>query len=240
VRSLPWIGVRRVVAAVPAAVLCVTGSASAFPPYRSTDAGTADPYALELRLGVGKIERKAGRTEVLSPLLRANLGLPNGVELVSELEHSARGKGLTDGALGAKWARPLSDTLSVGVEALALMPVSRSSSGVGVETQLLATVRTPRYRLHINGGGFQDPRAGPLESGWRGSALAELVRNNHRLGLELFAKDSNRGRTDVRAGAGIIYALGRFDFRSGVHVGLTPAAPDVGVSLWLGTSLPLR
>ncbi|WP_293682953.1 hypothetical protein [uncultured Phenylobacterium sp.] len=215
-------------------------SAYAFPPYRSTDAGTADPHEVELRLGLGEIERDSGRTELLSPLLQANLGLPNGFELISELEYSPRGEGLKDGALGAKWAAPVSDTLSIGVETLASAPVSRSTGGVGVESTLLATIRMDRYELHLNAGGFHDPRAGLAESGWRASALAEIPRGDHRFGVELFARDSNRGRTDVRVGAGLIYDLGRFDLRTGVHVGLTPAAPDVGINLWLTTSFPLR
>lgn len=230
----------RACVALMAAVVGLPASAYAFPPYRSTDAGTADPHEVELRLGLGEIERDSGRTELLSPLLQANLGLPNGFELISELEYSPRDESLKDGALGAKWATPVSDTLSIGVETLALAPVSRSTSGLGVESALLATIRKERYELHLNAGGFHDPRAGPAESGWRASALVEIPRRDHRVGLELFATDSNRGRTDVRAGAGLIYDLGRFDVRTGVHVGLTPAAPDVGMNLWLTTSFPLR
>lgn len=238
-RSAPAAPVRACVALM-AALAGMPTIAYAFPPYRSTDAGTADPHEVELRLGVMEIERDSGRTELLSPLLQANLGLPNGLELISELEYSPRGEGLKDGALGAKWATPVSDTLSIGVETLALAPVSRSTSGLGVESALLATIRTERYELHLNAGGFHDPRAGPAESGWRASALVEIPRRDHRVGLELFATDSSRGRTDVRAGAGLIYELGRFDVRTGVHVGLTPAAPDVGMNLWLTTSFPLR
>lgn len=217
----------------------MAGPARAFPPYRSTDAGTADPYGLELRLGLARLQRDSGRTDVLSPLLRANLGLPRGFELVSELEYSARADELADGAIGAKWATP-PQAASVGIEALALLPVSRSSRGVGVEAQLLATLRKGDRRLHLNAGGFHDPRGAGDESGWRASALAELERNGYRVGLELFGKDSNRGGTDARAGAGVIYPVGRFDIRSGLHVGLTRAAPDVVVSLWLATEFPLR
>lgn len=230
----------RACVALMTAVAGAPANAYAFPPYRSTDAGTADPHEVELRLGLGEVERDSGRTEVLSPLLQANLGLPNGFELISELEYSPRGEGLKDGALGAKWAAPVSARLSIGVEILALAPVSRSTSGVGVETTLLATLRMDGYELHLNAGGFHDPRAGPAESGWRASALSEFPHGDQRLGVELFGKDSNRGRPDVRAGAGLIYDLGGFDLRTGVHVGLTPAAPDVGLNLWLTTSFPLR
>ena len=215
-------------------------SAYAFPPYRSTDAGTAGAHEVELRLGLGEIEHDAGRTEVLSPLLQANLGLPGGLELISELEYSPRGEGLKDAGLGAKWATRVSDRLSVGVETLALAPVSRSTGGASVESQLLATLRLDRYELHLNAGGFHDARSGPAESGWRASALAEFPRGDHRFGVELFGEDSNRGRVDARVGAGLIYDLGRFDLRAGVHIGLTRAAPDAGLNLWLTTSFPLR
>ena len=231
----------RVFTAIAAGVAaaCVGGTAHAFPPYRSTDAGTADPYDLELRLGLARLERKAGRTNVLSPLVRANLGLPRGFELVSELEYSPRADDLADGAIGAKWASA-PGPLSVGLEALALLPVSHASSGVGIEAQLLATLRRGQGRLHLNAGGFHDPRGGVDESGWRASALAEVERDGYRVGLELFGKDSDRGPTDVRAGAGVIYPVGRFDIRSGVHLGLTRGAPDVVVSLWVATKFPLR
>ena len=224
------------VAALTAGVGSAPGLAHAFPPYRSTDAGTAEPYDIELRLGLGKIERNAGRTEVLSPLLRTNFGLPGGFELISELEYSPRGDAFSDGAVGGKWARTLTKTFSIGVETLALVPVNRASSGAGVEAQFLATVRTESFRLHFNGGGFNDPRGGASASGWRASLLAEIPHDDYRVGLELFGKDSDRGRPDVRAGVGIIYAMSQFDLRSGFHVGLTQAAPDLGVSLWLSTS----
>lgn len=212
--------------------------AAAFPPYRSTDAGTADPYDLELRLGLGKVERKAGETEVLSPLLRANVGLPHGIEVVTELEYSPHADRLADGALGGKWV-PLSGTISAGIEALALIPVNRSHSGTGVEAQLLATVSKQGYRIHVNAGGFHDPRGGIVEAGWRASALGEIVSRNYRVGIELFAKDTNIRRADVRAGVGVIYSLAGFDLRPGVHIGLTEEAPDIGVSLWIATKFSL-
>ena len=77
-------------------------SAQAFPPYRSTDAGTADPYSLELRLGLGKLEHDEGETEVLAPLMRANIGLPGHVEILSELEYLPSENELGDGAVGLK------------------------------------------------------------------------------------------------------------------------------------------
>lgn len=108
----PSVVALRAVGVSVAGLMCAA-PAHAFPPYRSTDAGTAAPHELELRLGLGRLQRDSGRTEVLSPLLRANLGLPKGFELISELEYSPRAGGLADGALGGKWATALSDRLSI-------------------------------------------------------------------------------------------------------------------------------
>ena len=78
--------------------------AGAFPPYKTTDADTADPYNLELRLGLVQVEREGGATEYVSPLLRTNFGLPNKVELISEFEYRPEEHEFGDGAFGIKWA----------------------------------------------------------------------------------------------------------------------------------------
>ncbi|MBY0510562.1 MAG: hypothetical protein K2P94_10490 [Rhodospirillaceae bacterium] len=158
--------------------------------------------------------------------------------MTTEFEYSPREGRATDGAIGGKWV-PVSGPFSLGVEALALMPVNRSHQGAGIEAQLLGTVREQSYRIHVNAGGFHDPRGGPAETGWRASALGEIVKTNYRLGLELFAKDSNIRRTDMRAGLGFIYSFAGFDVRPGVHVGLTPGAPDISASLWIATKFSL-
>ena len=223
-----------------ATFVCAPSPASAFPPYRSADAVPANPYELGVRLGVGRVEWDRGRSDVTAPLLRASLGLPDGLEVISQLEYSPNTDRLADGAVGGKWATVVTETVSVGVEALALLPVRPSSGGVGVESLFVATFQGDAYRLHLNAGGFYDPRAGPARSGWRASALAEVVpRPGRRFGFEVFGKDSDRGGADLRAGAGLIYDLGPFDVRTAVHLGLSPAAPDVVTSLWLTTSFPL-
>ena len=79
------------------AVLSAT-SADAFPPYRSTDAGTADPWVIEARLGVLRLRRDGGDNIYSSPLFRLNLGLPHAVELTAELEFRPAHGGLTDAA----------------------------------------------------------------------------------------------------------------------------------------------
>jgi len=220
--------------------VCAPTPASAFPPYRSADATPPTPYELGVRLGVGRLQWDQGRSGVTAPLLRASLGLPDGFEVISQLEYAPRENRIGDGALGGKWATAVTDTVSLGVETFALLPVRPSTGGVGVESLLVATVRGDGRRLHLNVGGFHDPRAGPAQSGWRASALAEVVpRPGQRVGFEVFGKDSDRGRPDLRAGLGLIQDFGRFDVRTAVHVGLSPAAPDVVTSLWVTTRFPL-
>lgn len=220
--------------------VCAPTSTSAFPPYRSADGTPATPYELGIRLGVGRLQWDEGHSGVTAPLLRASLGLPDGFEVISQLEYSPRENRIGDGALGGKWAAAVTETVGVGVETFALLPVRPGTGGVGVESLLAVTIRDDAYRLHLNAGGFHDPRAGPAQSGWRASALAEVVsRPGQRIGFEVFGKDSNRAGPDLRAGVGLIHDFGRFDVRTAVHVGLSPAAPDVVTSLWVTTSFPL-
>jgi len=221
--------------------LAVVGAtpALAFPPYRSTDADTADPYALEVRLGLVKWQREGGEDEVVTPLLRANLGLPSKLELIAEFEYLPKDESFADGAVGFKWV-PLFGGVSFGIETLALMPVRRDDSGVGVESQLVATLWRDEFRVHVNAGGFHDDRPSQSESGWRASTLVEFPRGRVRPGLEIFAKQANGEEVDMRLGGGVIVGLGRFDVRSGLHLGLTDAAPDVVFNLWIATKLSLR
>jgi len=222
-----------------AAVACASGPALAFPPYRSTDGSPATPYEWGVRVGVGRLQRDEGRTDLTAPLLRTSLGLPDGFEVIGQVEYSPRANRIADGALGGKWATQLTPSLAVGVETFALLPVRSSTGGVGVESLLAATLRDGPYRLHLNAGGFHDPRSGPAQHGWRASALAEASSGSRRIGVELFAKDSNRRGADVRGGVGIIQDFGGFDVRAAVHAGLSHAAPDVVTSLWVTTSVPL-
>ncbi len=216
----------------------LTTPASAFPPYRSTDADTADPDTLELRVGLVKLEREKSETEVITPSLRANFGLRNKVELISEFEYLPEEGAFGDGAAGFKWVPLFGSTLSMGIETLALLPVRPGDSGVGVESQLLATYWSDEFRLHINAGGFHDPRVSPSEDGWRASLLAEFPREGYRPGVELFAKEIESQPVDVRAGVGLIYDIGSYALRTGLHVGLTKEAPDVSFNLWIATTVP--
>jgi hypothetical protein len=212
--------------------------ARTFPPYRSTDADTADPGSLEARLGVIEVERKQGQDTFTAPLLRLNLGLPGDLELTSELEYVPREDHLGDAAVGAKWV-PFRGRPSFGVEASALLPVRDGDDGLGFEGQLLATLKGQDVLFHVNGGGFYDARPAAIEAGWRGSALVEFTLDGVRTGIEAFAKRELEKDVDGRIGAGVIADLGPFELRAGIHAGVTHEAPDVVVSLWIARKLQL-
>lgn len=226
-----------VVATVSLVSLAVSASALAFPPYRSTDAETADPWTVEARLGVLRFSRDAGGNEYTTPLLRMNLGFPHRVELTTELEYAPADHRLGDAAAGVKWV-PYFDELSLGIEALGLLPVT-SEGGAGIESSLLATQRWSFLQIHGNFGGFYDARPHPLEKGWRGGLLGELDSGRFRPGLEVFGKQVHREPVAVQAGAGVIVKLGPVDVRAGAHAGLTSAAPDFVASLWVASKYAL-
>jgi hypothetical protein len=226
-------------AVLAAAVTLRVSSAWSFPPYRSTDAETAEPGTLEVRLGLTRVQREDHDSSYASPLLRVNLGLVENLELVSELEYLPEEGQLGDGALGAKGVAPWGP-LHVGLETLALLPVSSEQSGVGVESQLLATWRRAPLHLHVNAGGFYDPRPEEIERGWRASVLAELERGRARAGLEAFAKQVHGEAVAVQAGPGVILDVGPVDLRTALHVGLTREAPDFVGSLWITWKWRLR
>jgi hypothetical protein len=232
---------RRIALVTTALLAALSGvPAAAFPPYRSTDAGTADPWVLEARLGLLRLRRDRGDSVYSSPLLRVNLGLPHAVELITELEVRPGNGGLTDAAIGAKWV-PVRGRWSLGTETLLLLPVP-NAGGMGIESQLVVTYRDQRerLRLHLNGGGFYDGRADAAQKGWRASALAEIRSGRWRTGLEVFARKIGSAPVEVLAGPGVIVDVGRLDIRLGLHVGLTAAAPDVVLDAWMSTAFPVR
>lgn len=210
--------------------------AGAFPPYRSTDADAAEPREFQLRLGLVKLDREEGDTAVVTPLLRANLGFQNKLELVTEFEYSPEDDAVGEGAVGIKWIPYFGDAFSFGVESLVLLPVRPGDEDAGIESQLIATFRREAYQLHLNAGGFYDDRKDDVEKGWRSSLLAEFPRGDARFGLELFARDAADRPIDIRAGAGVIYSFGATGIRSGLHAGLTRGAPDVSFNLWITRS----
>ncbi len=210
------------------------GSAWAFPPYRSTDADTAERGTVELRLGALKLERRAGDEVYKSPLFRLNLGLTEQLELNSEGEYETGQGAVSDAAVGVKW-RPRSRPFSVGIETLALLPLAPGQDGVGVESQILGTFRRGQALSHLISGGFHDPRPEDVENGWRASILGEVREGPYRVGAEVFSRQVRSEAVEVQAGLGVIIKLGRFDLRSGAHVGLTREAPDLTFSLWLSS-----
>ena len=213
--------------------------ALAAPPFKTTDASTAEPFVLEARFGLLQAARDGDSNEVSLPMLRANLGLPGRVEVVSEFGYSQSGKAIEDGALGVKYI-PLSGNFSFGIETLSLLPVRPGDNGIGVESQLLFTWRIAGLHVHFNGGGFHDPRGPATVDGWRSGLLVEKRRGSARDGIELFARQKRHQKTDLRLGYGLIRQLGHIQIRSGIHVGLSQQAPDVIINFWLSREFPLR
>jgi hypothetical protein len=204
----------------------------AFPPYRSTDADTAGADVVELRLGLLRIQRTDGQSSRLAPLSRLNFGIGDHYEIISELEYAPDDHQLDEGALGFKWA-DLDGTLGFGVETLVLLPVQSDQAGTGIESQFLTTLKHEEWRLHFNAGAFYDPRGDETVHGWRGSVLAEFPRERWRPGVELFARRAHGGATRTQLGFGAITQLERLEIRTGIHVGLSDAAPDIEGSVWL-------
>ena len=69
------------------AIFAIPPVASAFPPYRSTDADTAPLGVLEARVGIVRVRRECDENSYAAPLLRLNLGIARNSELVSEVEY---------------------------------------------------------------------------------------------------------------------------------------------------------
>jgi hypothetical protein len=209
-----------------------TQAAHAFPPYRTTDAETAGDDTLEARIGLLRLQVRDSHSTRSTPLSRINYGIGPHFEVISELEYAIDEDELDEGALGFKWAR-LEDGRGFGVETLILLPVRSELDGAGIESQLIRTWQQERSRVHVNAGAFYDPRGSSTERGWRASALAEFPRGRLRPGVELFVRDSDTSDTRMQAGVGLIASLERVEIRTGLHVGLNDAAPDLEASVWL-------
>jgi hypothetical protein len=214
------------------AAICVALPALAFPPYRTTDAETAGDDTLEARIGLLRLQVRDSHSTRKAPLSRINYGIGPRFEVISELEYAIDEHELDEGALGFKWAR-LENSRGIGVETLILLPVRSELSGAGIESQIIRTWQQERSRVHVNAGAFYDPRGLSTEHGWRASALAEFPRGRLRPGVELFVRDSDLTDTRMQAGVGLIASLERVEIRTGLHVGLNDAAPDLEGSIWL-------
>lgn len=204
----------------------------AFPPYDTTDAETAGTSAIEFRLGLLEIEKTGSDSERRTPLTNLNFGIGPHFEVSSELEYAPDDDQLDDAAIGFKWAAPRGN-LSIGVETLTLLPAQPDQRGAGIESQFLVTFGRERWQAHGNAGFFHDPRGDETERGWRGSILAEFPRAHLRPGVELFVRDSNVTGTEMQVGVGLIASLERVEVRTGLHVGLNDAAPDLEGNFWL-------
>jgi hypothetical protein len=197
----------------------------------------AEQWELEGRLGFVRWTREQGENSFTAPLLRLNLGIPEGFEAVSEFEYSVAERQVEDAAVGVKWV-PFRARFSFGTEVLGLLPIS-SAGGAGTQALLLASYREAPLRIHLNGGGFYDARPAESELGWRASLLGELELGRARPGLELFTTRVNAEPVQVVAGTGVIVDVDIFVMRAGVHFGLTDDAPDVRTSLWIARAFPL-
>jgi hypothetical protein len=212
--------------------LCAPEPSWAFPPYRTTDAETAGDDTLETRIGLLRLQVRDSHSTRRTPLSRINYGIGPHFEVISELEYAIDERQLDEGALGFKWAK-LENGRGIGVETLLLLPVRSELDGTGIESQVIRTWQRDRSRVHVNAGAFYDPRGLATERGWRASALAEFPRGRVRPGIELFVRDSDATETRLQAGVGLIASLDRVEIRTGLHVGLNAAAPDLEGSVWL-------
>jgi hypothetical protein len=186
-----------------------------------------------------RLERERRENAYASPLLRFNLGLPDNREFVSEFEYRPDEGKVADAAVGFKWV-PLMRALSVGVETLVLLPVSSpKNKGAGVESLLLATLRVHALRVHVNAGGFYDARPAESEHGWKSGGIVEVQQGRFRPGVEVFAKQACGQPLEVQGGPGLILALGPFDLRIGLHVGLTAEAANLTSTFWITSKFPL-
>ena len=165
---------------------------------------------LELRFGLLKLQRRDSESARSAPLSRINFGVGRHFEVISELEYAIDDQRIAEGALGFKWAN-LTAGRGVGVETLILLPVHSELSGTGIESQYLRTWHHERWQLHVNAGGFYDPRSATTERGWRASTLVEFPREQFRPGVELFVKDARSASARVQAGVGAIVPLERFE-----------------------------
>jgi len=204
----------------------------AFPPYKTTDAETAGDHTLEARIGLLRLQVRDSHSTRTTPLSRINYGIGPRFEVISELEYAIDEHELDEGALGFKWAK-LESGRGFGVETLIVLPVRPELGGSGIESQVIRTWQQDRSRVHVNAGGFYDPRNDVTERGWRASALAEFPRGRLRPGVELFVRDSDTSDTRMQLGVGLIASLERVEIRTGLHVGLNDAAPDIEGSVWL-------
>jgi len=206
--------------------------AIAGPPYRTGDADSAEEGTLGVRVGILRVQREASSTDYLAPLLRLKLALTPGAELASLLDYSPENTQLRDGGLAFKLVSR-EDGYNIGTETVLMLPVSPHQSGVGFESHVLATIERPPFRVHLDVGGFYDPRLAAIARGWRAGMVGERKHGQLRTGLELYVRKAADEHLQVQAGLGFVAPAGPVKLRAGMHVGLTSAAPDLAASIWV-------
>ncbi len=151
-------------------IFCVLdGPSYGFRPFDSTDAATADPWTMELEIGLAELAKADGFT-LASPHLVANVGLTNNLELVLEgsqvfsfgpWDHSPKATVhesslvqldrptislkavLLPGSLQNRGPWP-----SIAVETGILLPLADQTSGA--EAILIASQKFPWLTVHLN------------------------------------------------------------------------------------------
>ena len=143
-------------------------------PFVSTDAAVAAPGELEFELGYMGFRRRAGTTTVVTPALRANLGIVRALEVVAEFEaaHAVSScacspsevrntavslKGILREGVLQGIAGP-----SLALETSLLLPTARGERQPGGEVVAIASTALRGWTLHANGGPLLDTvRANP-------------------------------------------------------------------------------
>ncbi|MBI5814841.1 MAG: hypothetical protein HZB29_04440 [Nitrospinae bacterium] len=203
----------------------------AFPPYNSTDAGTADTWAIEWRLGSSHSSDNDGENHANSLLARFNVGLPSHLEIISEFKYGGAPVKLDEMGMGLKWV-PLHGAVNMGVEVL-IAPPLEGENRAGVEAVYLASVYWGSWAMHMNAGGFSDERPARPERGWKAGYIIENDFGVLRPGAEIFGKGAESGESQAYAGFGVIIPIEAFDMRCGFDWGLNAASSAFIANIWV-------
>ncbi len=139
-------------------------TAQAYRPFDGTDADVAKPGEFELELGPAHFYREGSANFLIAPAAVLNLGLPDGVELVSDFKNflaldppatNVRRLRLRDTDLLAKIMLRQGNLQeasgpSIALETGVLLPEPGASSGFGTQVAFIVSVATPRIAVHVN------------------------------------------------------------------------------------------
>jgi hypothetical protein len=183
-------------------------------------------------VGIVRIQREANSTDYLAPLLRMKLALTPNAEVASLLDYSPENEQLQDGGLAFKLVSR-EEGFNIGTETVLMLPVLSHQSGIGFESHVVASVDKEPFRVHLDVGGFYDPRLVNVARGWRAGIVGERQHGRMRTGLELYLRKGTEEPLQVQAGIGFVIAAGQLKVRAAIHAGLTAAAPDLAATIWL-------